>query len=67
MKKTLSTIAALLTVHQIASAHPSGHNEGLLETVLHFFSQPDHIFETLAGPLFIAVIIGAVVSIVRKS
>ncbi|HAV14483.1 MAG TPA: hypothetical protein DCX06_13480 [Opitutae bacterium] len=43
MKKTLLSIASVITLSQAASAHSSGHHEGFVETAQHLISQPDHL------------------------
>lgn len=53
MKNLLPLIASTFCVTQIASAHPTGHTESIIDTVRHVVSQPDH---------FIAIVLFAAVS-----
>ncbi|MGJ8638710.1 MAG: hypothetical protein ACSHYA_04895 [Opitutaceae bacterium] len=43
MKTSLLTLASLITLSHVASAHSSGHDEGLVQTALHIVSQPNHL------------------------
>ena len=47
--KQIALVAFLLTAATAAWAHPGDHHAGLLATLIHLFSEPDHLAMVFAA------------------
>jgi len=66
MKKTHLALANLFLLAHAASAHPSGHDGGILKTAQHVATEPDHLLMILAAIIIVALVYGSTRMILKK-
>ena len=66
MKQITAASSALLLSALAATAHPSGHEGGVFETVKHLLSEPNHLLPIGFGIVIALVVLGKYV-VFRKN